>query len=575
MIFLRHHVMSASTDFSIRMIFRLLLLTNPNPQLVTVGAWVERTGALELAQSLRFQVFISGDNRLDSVDLTRIDRMLNFSPNSNAVYTTITFDLRTTAMARGSMIFLGRIDPDNLVAETNELNNAAMIRGSALGTDVVLDWISNALTAVMCEGQQGRGVGPTTGTRLMAMLSTAIYDTVCGFNATQTPYRFDLNAPSGASIRAAVIGAASRILGQLLPGQADFIQSQAAASLANVGSLSDNSISSGLSFGQQMADRVITDRAADGSANTAPYIAPDRADGYVWRPQLSGPTAGVALGPQWGEVKPFAISNVQAYMPVGGLEARPDVNYAKYLEQLQEVRSYGALTNTATTTVLRTADQTQMAKFWACDRPETYRPYGQLNQIAIDLSLQSGGLSIERNAALFAALNVALADAVLVAWKAKYTELQPRPFDLITGQQVDANGNPVAPAAVIDREWKSLLSEINGVQSPPFPDYLSGHSAMGGVFASVMTKYFGDNRPFDAYSQDLDWAPMTLTNRRSFNGYVDANGVTRNSFYQAGWEDALSRVYGGVHIREACEDSFFMGQQVGNAVISQPRFQAV
>lgn len=512
---------------------------------------------------------------MDSTDLMRVDRVINFGVNARGFFMNISFSMRPTAMARGSFMFIARVDGDNIVEETNESNNLAFVRGSALGTNEVLEWISNALTAVMSEGQHGRGVGPTTGTRMMAMLSTAIYDTVCGFNATQTPYQFDLSAPSGSSIRAAVIGAASRILAQLLPGQADFIQSQAAASLANVGSLSDTAISSGLSFGQQIADLVITARAADGSANNAPYIAPDRPDGYVWRPQLSGPTAGVALGPHWGDVAPFAISNVQAFMPVGGLEARPDVNYAKYLEQLQEVRSYGALTNTATTTVLRTDDQTQMAKFWAFDRPDTYRPYGQLNQIAVDLSLQGGGLSIERNAALFAALNVALADAVLVAWKAKYTELQPRPADLITGQQVDANGNPVAPVAVIDPEWKSLLSEINGVQSPPFPDYLSGHSAMGGVFASVMTKYFGDNRPFDAYSQDLPWSPMSPKNKRSFNGFVDANGVTRNSFYQAGWEDALSRVYGGVHIREACEDSFLMGQQVANFVISQPRFQAV
>ena len=563
------------TDFSIRLQFNPPSASTSTPDFVSVTAWVERTGNLAQAQSIRLEVYISGDDIMDITDLKRIDRVFNFSSNSRLMSTSINFSMRTTAMARGSLLFIGRIDVDDRIAETNELNNGAMVRGSALGTNVVSEWISTALSAVMCEGVQGRGVGPTTGTRLMAMLSTAIYDTVCGFNATQTPYRFDLNAPSGASLQAAVIGAASRILGQLLPGQADFIQSQATASLAKVGSLTDNAISSGLSFGQQIADLVITARAADGSANDTPYIAPDRADGYVWRPQLSGPTAGVALGAQWGEVTPFAISNVLAFMPVGGLEARPDVNYAKYLEQLQEVRSYGALTNTATTTVLRTADQTHMAKFWAYDRPDTYRPYGQLNQIAIDLSLQSGGLTIERNAALFAALNVALADAVLVAWKAKYTELQPRPADLITGQQVDANGNPVAPASVIDSEWKSLLSEINGVQSPPFPDYLSGHSAMGGVFASVMTKYFGDNRPFDAYSQDLPWSPTAITNRRAFKGFVDANGVTRNSFYQAGWEDAMSRIYGGVHIREACEDSFFMGEQVGNFVISQPRFQAV
>jgi hypothetical protein len=88
-----------------------------------------------------------------------------------------------------------------------------------------------------------------------------------------------------------------------------------------------------------------------------------------------------------------------------------------------------------------------------------------------------------------------------------------------------------------------------GVNSPPFPDYMSGHSAMGGAFAGVMTEYFGENYVFSAVSQELP-------------------GVVRNfnSFYQAGMEDALSRIYGGVHVREACIDSFNMGLAVGDFV---------
>jgi len=50
-------------------------------------------------------------------------------------------------------------------------------------------------------------------------------------------------------------------------------------------------------------------------------------------------------------------------------------------------------------------------------------------------------------------------------------------------------------------------------------------------------------------------------------GFLDAGGVQRNSFYEAGLEDAISRVYGGVHIREACEDSFAVGLNVGAAVV--------
>jgi hypothetical protein len=84
---------------------------------------------------------------------------------------------------------------------------------------------------------------------------------------------------------------------------------------------------------------------------------------------------------------------------------------------------------------------------------------------------------------------------------------------------------------------------------------------MGGTFASVMSHFFGDNLTFAATSQEL---PGVV---RSFDGFIDAGGVERNSFYEAGLEDAISRVYGGVHIREACEDSFAVGLNVGAAVV--------
>jgi hypothetical protein len=551
--------------------YSLVLTTGVLPRLVdsiVLGVNVPRTGSSFPAQSVSLQIFASADHLLDTSDPLVASITLDFIAEQRESVVIFFLDIRGTAIARGAVNLIARIDPANQIAERNEFNNQALIQGASLGSDVVLEWISAGLSAVMAEGQQGRGVGPTTGTRLMAMLSTAIYDTVCAFNTTQTPYRFDVNAPAGASLQAAVIGAASKILNELLPGQASYFTYQTNTSLAKLAGSSSNAIQGGLSFGRQMADWVLASRAGDGSNNNTPYTPAVRADGYVWTPQLSGPTAGVALGPNWGGVTPFAISNIHAYIPT--LEARPDVNYAKYVQEIEEVRRLGALTSTATTTVQRTDDQTQIAKFWAYDRPDTYRPYGQLNQIAVDLSLKSRGLGIQANAALMAALNVALADAVIVAWKAKYSEAQPRPSDLITGQVVDQNGQPVAP--VVDTAWKSLLSEINGVQSPPFPDFLSGHSAMGGVFAAVMTKYFGNNRSFDATSQEMPWVSRSQTIKRVFNGFWE-NGVYRNSFYQAGLEDAISRVYGGVHIREACEDSFNMGQQVGSFVVSQPLFQ--
>jgi hypothetical protein len=95
------------------------------------------------------------------------------------------------------------------------------------------------------------------------------------------------------------------------------------------------------------------------------------------------------------------------------------------------------------------------------------------------------------------------------------------------------------PSPCATPSGEPCLSSINGIESPPFPDFLSGHSAMGGTFASVMTHFFGDKLTFAATSEELPGVT------RQFAGFKDQAGVKRISFYQAGLEDALSRIYGG------------------------------
>jgi len=425
------------------------------------------------------------------------------------------------------------------------------------GSDPILIWTNTALNAILSAGSNGKpGVPPTTGSRLMAMLSTAMLDTLAAFGDQVDFYRIDLSAPAGVNKDAALLGAAQRILSLELPGEISLIQEQYNLSLDSLTG-SEESIQAGLAFGAGMADLIRALRANDGSANTTPYTPPGGGlPGYVWMPAVTGPTAGVALGPNWGSVTPWVISSPDHFSS-NGIQARPDVNLDLYAQQLNEVRRYGGLANTSTTTLERSPDQTEIALFWAYDRTDTFRPYGQLLEIAMAVALDQATSTLT-NAKLIASLSLAMADAVICAWKEKYDNVQPRPWDLITGSFSDTDGSALT---VRDPNWRSLLSAINGVQSPPFPDFLSGHSVMGGTFASVMTHFFGDNLTFDATSQEL---PGVV---RSFDGFTDAGGVERNSFYEAGLEDAISRVYGGVHIREACEDSFGVGLNVGAAVV--------
>ena len=524
------------------------------------GTAAQQAAALE---PVWVSLYLSTDGRLDSDDIVLVRRQVRLAANNNKELL-VAFSTADQAVADGSYYLIARIESPAGVVEVNPANNQSVELVNGRGSDGILTWISCALNAIQSAGSHGKpGVPPTVGTRLMAMLSTAMLDAVAAFGDQVNPYRFDLTAPSGASREAAVVGAAQRILALELPGESDLIQDQLAKSLAELKG-SQQGIQAGLAFGADLADQVRASRASDGYNNNTPYTPPaDGLPGYVWMPATSGPTAGVALGANWGSVTPWVISGPDAYRS-DGLQCRPDVDLNLYATQLNEVRQLGGLASTAVTSIQRTADQTQIAYFWAYDRPDTFRPYGQLIDLAMDVAAQKNS-TLETNAKLIASLSIAMADAVICAWQEKYSNVQPRPADLITGAFSDTDG---VASTVRDSQWQSLLSSINGVQSPPFPDFLSGHSVMGGAFASVMTQFFGDNVVFSARSDELPGVKRSFDGRIAPGSLGDLSTVALrpNSFYEAGLEDAVSRVYGGVHIREACLDSFNVGVKVGDAV---------
>jgi hypothetical protein len=509
-------------------------------------------------QQVKVSLFLSTDNQFSGDDILLDQRHVNLSFGARKQDLKINFNADGRALASGAYYVMAKIEgPPGVEAGSDLANNQVSQLVNPKGADPILTWTSCALNAVKSAGSNGKpGIPPTTGTRLMALLTTAMLDTLAAFGDEVAPYRFDQNAPKGTHRDAALVGAAQRILSLELPGEMGLIQDQFNLSRQSLRG-SQESIRRGLAFGASMADRILALRADDGSKNATPYVPPSGSmPGYVWTPATSGPMANVAMGSHWGSVRPWVISSADAFRS-DGLQARPDVNLDLYAEQLNEVRLYGGLANTAKTTLLRTPDQTEMALFWAYDRPDTFRPYGQLLDIAMDVAVEQE-TSLFANAKLLSSLSLAMADVVICAWKEKYTEVQPRPWDLITGAMSDTDGSPLT---VRDPQWSTLLSSINGIESPPFPDFLSGHSAMGGTFASVMTHFFGDKLTFAATSEELPGVT------RQFAGFKDQAGVKRNSFYQAGLEDALSRIYGGVHIREACLDSFDVGLNVGSAVV--------
>jgi len=279
-----------------------------------------------------------------------------------------------------------------------------------------------------------------------------------------------------------------------------------------------------VTLGQQVATSILAIRATDGSNLTVPYT-PGTAPGD-WRP--TPPALAPALLPQWPYVTPWAMTSGSQFRPHGV----PDLTSAEYTAAFNEVKDLGSATS-----VTRTVDQTQIALFWA-NGAGTSTPPGHLN-VAASLVAQAEGNTLAENARLFALLNVALADAAIASWDAKYAENFWRPITAIRDAATDGN-----PDTAADPTWTSLIA------TPPFPAYTSGHSSFSGAAAAVLAAYFGrDDISFTLPSENVSVAARSYT-----------------SFSQAAQESADSRLYGGIHWRFDNQDGLTSGASLGNFV---------
>ena len=176
-----------------------------------------------------------------------------------------------------------------------------------------------------------------------------------------------------------------------------------------------------------------------------------------------------------------------------------------------------------------------IALFWA-DGAGTETPPGHWNSIAQRVGTSVGN-TMEQNARVFALLNIAMADAAICAWDAKFTYDFWRPVTAIRNGDTDGNA-----ATAGDPTWSSFIV------TPPFPDYVSGHSTFSGAASRVLAMFYGTDNI--AFTTGSDFLP----------------GVARHftSFSAAAGEAAVSRLYGGIHFRSANEDGLAAGVEIGD-----------
>jgi hypothetical protein len=417
----------------------------------------------------------------------------------------------------------------------------ALAFAPAARADVVTDWNVAALKAI-----RTLRTPPPVASRALAILHASIYDAVNGIVRTHEPYFVRGRGPRDASTRAAANAAGHTVLSALLPTLTSDFDALRDATLA---AIADNPHRrDGLAWGESVAREIVTWRANDNS--TAAVVAPAGVGPGAWVP--TPPAFAPYLLPQWGVVMPFTMPTTSHFRPSGP----PALDSAIYAADLNEAKSLGAAVGSS-----RTADQTTIALFWA-DGAGTETPPGHWNTIARGVAAthapedsgrrgrshddddesegeghgEQKGNSLAENARLFALLNLAMADAAICAWDAKFRYNFWRPVTAV--RDADADGNPDTAA---DPSWSSLIV------TPPFPDYVSGHSTFSGAAATVLARFFGTDRI--AFATGSDFLPGVT---RSFTG-----------FSAAADEAALSRLYGGIHFRSANADGLGAGIEIG------------
>ena len=361
--------------------------------------------------------------------------------------------------------------------------------------DLVLQW--NEI------GQHA--VGPANAyiqSRSMAIMHLAILDAVTG--ATSTP---------PFSPDAAAMSAAHDVIRTLHPESAAVVEAALTAGLASI--LDGEPKVQGISRGRIAAAKMLERRKDDGWNATGSY-APGSGPG-IW--VATPPAHAPALLPHWGKVTPFALKTGDQFRP----GAPAAIDSPRYLKELREVFEVGA-----TNSSRRTPELTDAARFWQISGIQGWNPAARQVSTAKQQTLLA-------NTQTFALLNVAIADALIACFDAKYTYNTWRP---VTAIRAGLGG--IGPVA----DW------LPAIVTPPFPAYPSGHACAAGAAREVLERIFGP----DGHAIELTsaTAPGVTFRYASFKAIADQI------------DDA--RVYGGIHIREDQEVGGELGRKVGRSV---------
>jgi hypothetical protein len=357
------------------------------------------------------------------------------------------------------------------------------------------------------------GVPPTMNARCVALVAVAMFDALNAIEPRYAAYRPHPRPTPGAAGDAAAAAAARYILVRAYPAQAAALDSAFQSAIAAV---PEAPRANAVRVGEDVAARLWTERAGDGAESPNAWRPTTTAGTYV-------PTV-LPLGSTWGAVKPFALRVGNQFRP----GPPPALTSKEWAADYEEVKRLGAKNGST-----RTAEQTEIARFWEYTGPGTYMPVARQVVDAKQLA------PLER-ARVYALVAMAAADALISVFDAKYAYNFWRPVTAIRNGDLDSN-----EATARDPGWEPFIP------TPLHPEYPCAHCISQTAVASVLERLFGDSV-----------AELALTS-------PTAPGVTRRYRRLSDYATEVlnARIYDGVHYRGSGNVGAAMGRQIAAYVV--------
>jgi len=372
----------------------------------------------------------------------------------------------------------------------------------AAAANVITDWDEKAVALVPASA---------AGQRMMAMVDAAMFDAVNAIERRYRPYVAEATASPEASKEAAAASAAAAVLVAQPGVDAAAVKTALAATLAALpdgrGKLE------GAKLGEAVGAQVAAARAHDGS---------DAADAYRPRtkPGVYVPTP-LTVASTWPAMTPFAMAKASQFRP----PPPPSLKSKEWAASYNGIKDYGGKTSSK-----RSAEQTEAARFWLMVGPPAYHPFARA--IA-----RAENLDVVDTARLMALYSIALTDAYIAVFDAKYAYELWRPITAIRNGDLDDN-----PATARDPVWQPIDA------TPMHPEYPCAHCIESGAAVAVIAAVIGrSDIPETAVTSTT--APGVIHRFTSLKAFAD--------------EIAQARIWAGFHYRFSTEVGRDMGEKIG------------